>query len=579
MNLSTLFAFSLASLFVLFSAIFQPNAPQQTAIKVNPYEGLTLCSGSPVDFQLISFQDTSGPLAPRLDGLGSWSFKVSTASDDAQYFFDQGIRLVYAFNHAEAYRAFREAARLDPGLAMAYWGQAISLGPNINDPFPDDQRQESALKASVKAQELSESASAKEQALIKALRKRCTDQKGPDQQILNLAYHKAMKEVNGQFGSDPDVATLYAASIMNTMPWNYWDENWDPRPNTEDCVVTLENVFAEYPDHPGAHHYYIHIIEAKAPTKAIPSADALCDMMPAAGHMVHMPSHIYIGVGYYEKAAEQNRKAIHADQEYIAQCQAQGIYPLSYYPHNIHFLWAATSMMGASKEAIQSARKVANKVPRYMASDLPFIQDFMAVPLQAFVRFGKWNEILTTPPPSTDLLHTTMMWHYSRGMAYVRKGDVGKANTELEAIQRIGAKEEVKTLLAAYNNPTSEIAKIAEAALAGEIAAAEGNYDKAIERLTEAVQFEDALVYQEPAAWHAPVRQYLGAVLMSSGQASEAEAVYKKDLVKHPDNGWSLFGLSQALAAQGKEQEAKEVRTAFEKAWTNADVELIASVF
>ncbi len=561
---------------IILSFSLLPEAP--TRANLNPYQGIQLCFGG-ANFQFIAPRDSSSPLAPRLDGLGNWQFEVSTKSEDAQYFMDQGLRLIYAFNHAEAHRSFQEAARLDPTLAMAYWGQALALGPNINDPFPDDNRQETAFEAIEKASDLMQGATTMEKELIVALSKRCTDQEGAEQQPLNVAYLEAMEKVYANHSDHPDIGTLYAAAIMNTMPWNYYDENWDPKPNTDQCVAALEKVSADYPEHPGAHHYYIHIIEAKAPTKAISNADALAEMMPAAGHMVHMPSHIYLAVGYYEKAAEQNRKAIEVDQDYIAQCQAQGVYPLAYYPHNIHFLWAAASMMGASREAIDAAEKVAMKVPNYLGTEIPFIQDFMAVPFQAFTRFGQWNEILTTPEPPNQLLHTRMIWHYARGMAFTRRGELEKAKIELEATRKLGAMEEVIGLNAAYNNPTSEVAKVAVASLEGEIEAAQGNWEQAIQILTDAVKFEEALIYQEPEAWHAPTRHYLGAVLLDAGKPEEAEAVYLADLQKHPNNGWALFGLQQALAAQGKAKEAQQVKMEFEKAWVNADIELTASRF
>ncbi len=539
--------------------------------------GFSMCrSGG--QFLLEPLIDYSEPKAPKLAGLGNLHFSITTKSEEAQEFFDQGMRLVYAFNHAEAYRAFQEVSRLDPDCAMAYWGQALSLGPNINDPLPDMTRQKLAHQAIQKAADHTEGANATEKALIEAYQSRCTDQE-VDQAVLNEAYAQAMEKVYKQFADHSEVGTLYAASVMNTMPWDYYTEDLKPKGTTTGAVKALEKVLESDPDHPGAHHYYIHIIESVDPDKAVGSADALTTSMPGAGHIVHMPSHIYIGVGMYEKAAQANRKAIEADETYIAQCQAQGMYPLAYYPHNIHFLWAAATMLGNSQEAIDAAQKVALRVPVSLAADIPFIQDFMSVPVQAFVRFGRWNDVLSTPPPDTSLLHAMMMWHFARGMAFTRKGMVPEAERELEAAKTIAEDPRSESILAAYTNPTTYVGKVAVATLAGEIAAQKGNLEEAVALLKEGVQHEMNLAYQEPSAWHHPVRHNLGAVLLQAGKAAEAEEVYLADLKKNRGNGWALFGLYQSLQAQGKIEEAKKARLQFEKAWQNADVALTASVF
>ncbi len=529
-------------------------------------------------FILEPLIDYNEPIAPKFEGLGDLHFEVTTTSPTAQEYFDQGLRLVYAFNHGEAYRSFQEASRLDPQCAMAYWGQALALGPNINDPLPDMARQVLAHQAVEKAVAKSSSTTALEQALIGAYRARCTN-KETDQTELNAAYQSAMQKVYEQFSDHPEVSVLYAASIMNTMPWDYYDENKAPKTMTTEAVDALKRVSDAHPTHPGAHHYYIHVIEAVNPHAAIPSADALAPLMPAAGHLVHMPSHIYIGVGLYNKAAAVNRAAIKADEAYIAQCQDQGMYPLVYYPHNIHFLWAAASMLGNSDEAIDAAEKVALRVPREQATQIHFLQDFMAVPYQAYVRFGRWNDMLSMPAPDTAWLHTKMMWHYARGMSFARKGMIDAAEAELEMVKTVARDPRSETILAAYNNPTSEVGKIAWTSLAGEIAAEKGRTTAAISLLEEAVKHESNLVYQEPAAWHYPVRHALGAVLLQAGKATEAEAVYRADLDIHVGNGWSLFGLHQSLIDQGKTDEAKMIREDFEQAWQHADIALAASRF
>ncbi|MDH3244465.1 MAG: hypothetical protein OEM26_07610 [Saprospiraceae bacterium] len=542
----------------------------------NPNVGIPMCGIGGGLFQFDLIGDGSVPIAPKLEGLGDLHFKVSTDSKEAQEFFDQGYRLLYAFNHAEAQRSFQEAVRLDPNLAMAYWGQAYAVGPNINDPLPDMERQKEALKAITKAKALIDKVTPVEAALITALEARCSD-KDVEQQELNEAYHQAISKVYEKYPDNPEVATLYGDAVMNTMPWDYWNPDGTPKPHTMECLAALEKAIEINPNHPGARHLYIHNIEAVDPYKAEETADVLLGLMPGAGHMVHMPSHIYIGIGRYDDAVDCNRAAVEADEEYIAACQAQGLYPLVYYPHNLHFLWAAESLLGNSKGAIESAEKVADKVQVSLAADIHFLQDFMSVPIQAYVRFGKWNDILTTPPPGEHLLHATMMWHYARGMALVRKGNLDAAEMELTAVKKIMSDPATETILAAYTNPTNNVGKVAFESLAGEIAATRGDTNKAIEHLSAAAKHEDALAYQEPAAWHAPVRHYLGALLVEAGRMADAEQVYRKDLEKNKLNGWSLFGLHQCLVAQGKREEAAKVKKKFEKAWARADIALTSS--
>ena len=552
--------------------------PKSAERSLDLNRGLVMCGqgGAAFDFDITG--DGSVAIAPKLDGLGELDFKVSTASEEAQYFFNQGMKLVYGFNHAEALRSFQEAARLDPGCAMAYWGQALSVGPNINDPLPNLERQVQASDAIEKALTHLEGTTDLEKDLIRAYESRCTREE-VEQMSLNESYLGAMSPVYDSYRDHPDVATLYAAAIMNTMPWDYYTERKEPKPNTSKCVAALKEVIGHTPNHMGAHHYFIHIIEAADPHQAMPSAAALEHLAPAAGHLVHMPSHIYIVTGHYASAASVNRRAIKADEAYIAQCQAQGLYPLSYYPHNLHFLWAATSMLGRSEEAINTGVKVAMKAPLSMAVEAPFLQDFLAVPFQAYTRFGKWNEILTSPPPGEDFIHTRMMWHYARGMAMVRLGQVDSAEKELMAVQTILKNPVTEELFAAYNNATYHVGTIAQQSLHAEIEYARGDAATAIELLQNAVVAEDNLVYQEPAAWHAPVRHYLGAILLEQGMPEAAEAVYREDLTKNPNNGWALFGLHQSLIHQGKQTEAANVKDQFEDAWQHADVALTSSRF
>lgn len=522
--------------------------------------------------------DTTQQIAPLFSGLGDLHFPISTKDERAQAFFDQGLRLTYAFNHAEAHRAFMEAARLDPNAAMAYWGQAYALGPNINDVYPDDERKTKSYEAVQKAKQLSANATDKEKALINALTNRYSSDLTKDLQELNLAYMEAMTEVQNKFPEDADVQTLYAASVMNTCPWNYWDKEGNPSMGIAEAKAALEKAVELNPNNPGAHHYYIHMVELPNPDLAVPSAEILGTLMPSAGHIVHMPSHIYIRVGRYMDAVTSNQAAILADEDYISQCYSQGMYPLGYYPHNIHFLWSAASLLGASEMAIDAAQKTAEKVPVGELQELPFLQDFASTPLLAYTRFGKWNDILTVPPPSEEIKHLRLIWHYARGVAFVRKNNLKEAKEELDAITALKDDPELEEFFGTFQNPTSSIARVAYHVVAGEIAAAEGDLDKAITKFKMAMEEEDQLVYSEPPAWYIPTRQNLGDALMKAKKYQEAEMVYREDLKHLRQNGWSLMGLYQSLKAQDKNEEADAILEEYNKAWEHADIEISSSV-
>jgi len=527
---------------------------------------------------LLEAVDTTQQISPLFENLGNLQFVISTKNEQAQTFFNQGLRLTYAFNHAEAHRSFMEAARLDPNSAMTYWGQAFALGPNINDPLPLDDRKIVTNKAIAKARNLASNATAKEQALIAALATRYSEDLTKDVAELNMAYMEAMTQVLKKFPNDADVQILFAAAVMNTVPWNYWDKDGNPSPNIAEAKTALEKAIAINPDHPGAHHYYIHMVELPKPDLAVKSADRLVNLMPAAGHIVHMPSHIYIRVGRYLDAVNVNKAAILADEDYISQCYSQGMYPLGYYPHNIHFLWSAASLLGDSELAIDAAKKTAEKVPTGELVEMPFLQNFASVPLLAYTRFGKWNEILTTPNPNAEIKHLKLIWHYARGIAFVRKNNAKEAQEELDAIQGMMNDPDLDNLIAAGFDPSSSIAKVAYEVVAGELAALQGNLSKAAEHLENAVVFEDALTYTEPAAWYIPTRQNLGAILMKANKYKEAEKIFKEDLDILRQNGWSLMGLHNSLKAQGKTQEAEAIKQEFEKAWEHADITIDTSV-
>ena len=527
---------------------------------------------------LLSDVDTTQQISPLFENLGNLSFPITTSKEMAQTFFNQGLRLTYAFNHAEAHRSFMEASRLDPNSAMTYWGQAYALGPNINDPLPLDERKEKYNEAMAKAKKLAATASPKEQALINALTSRYSTDLNKDVAELNMAYMNAMTEVVKQFPEDSNIQTLYAASVMNTVPWNYWDKDGNPSPNISEAKAALEKAMEINPDNPGAHHYYIHMVELPTPDLAVPSADKLASLMPAAGHIVHMPSHIYIRVGRYLDAVKINQAAILADEDYISQCYSQGLYPLGYYPHNIHFLWSAASLLGASDIAIDAAKKTAEKVPTGELITLTFLQDFASTPMLAYVRFGKWNEILTIPAPNPEIKHVNLMRHYARGIAFVRKNNAKEAQEELDALAALKEDPELENLVATANNNSASIARIAYEVVAGELASLNGNLPKAIEHLQNAVSLEDKLVYTEPAAWHVPTRQNLGAILLKAKKYNEAEVIYKEDLKILRQNGWSLMGLYKSLLAQGKMDEAALIKAEYDKAWENADIEIDTSI-
>jgi tetratricopeptide (TPR) repeat protein len=519
----------------------------------------------------------TGELAPRLQNLGTHTFAVTTRSKKAQAFVNQGVNLAYGFNHVEAGRAFREAARLDPNCAMAYWGQALVLGPNINLPMaPEDEPK--AHELAQRAVAMKAKATPRERAYIDAVATRYSG-KPEERSARDGAYADAMRDLSKRYPADLDAATLFAEALMDLRPWAYWAPDGTPYPGTTEALAALERVFAKKPAHPGANHYYIHLVEAtKNPEKAEAAADRLRTLMPGAGHMVHMPGHIYMRVGRYADASAVNDAAIVADEDYIAQCRAQGIYPIGYYPHNIHFLWASATMEGRSETAIAAARKVAARVTDENMDQLPLLAGFKIVPYYALSRFGRWDEVLKEPAPPERFVYVKGTWHYARGLAFVGKGQLDEAEKELVEVRRIAGGKALEFTLFSPNTAAS-IYAIAPETLAAVIAIAKKDFDRAIPHLELAVRLDDGLVYTEPAEWHYPPRGLLAAALLKAGRPREAETVYWDDLKRNAENGWSLFGLSQALAAQGRKDEAAAVEARFRKAWAKADVTLQASVF
>ncbi len=519
-----------------------------------------------------------GGKAPLFDNLGRHHHQVSTESKDAQRYFDQGLTLCFAFNHAEAIRSFEEAARLDPKCAMAHWGIAFAYGANINMPISDEAVPK-AYGALQKAQELAPKATENEQAYIQALAKRYADKPQKDRAPLDRAFADAMRDVVKHFPDDLDAATLFAEALMDTMPWNYWTEDGKPKPETDEVLVTLESILKRQPDHPGACHYYIHAVEASPnPERGLAAAHRLRDLIPGAGHLVHMPSHIYLRLGQYHEASLCNERAIAVDQAYIKRYQVKGMYPAMYLAHNVHFLWYSTSMEGRRADSFRAGRQAAAGLTKMDIEHMPMTQWIKATPLAAMVRFGHWDEILREPQPDADWLYVNAMWHFARGMAFVRTRQSEEAQREAAALDKIAQDKPIEGL-ELPNFPGASLVRIARTVLTAEVAGLKGETDARLRGLEEAIRLQDKIQYMEPPFWYFPIRQLLGLAHMQAGQFVEAEKVYKADLKRNPDNGWSLFGLLQRLRAQGKNEAAADAEKRFRDAWKHADMTLTASCF
>lgn len=573
MQHSAFFRFTLQFLFLLllvfFSGIGWISSSQLLAKEIETSQQ----NNPKLAYQLGADEDE----VMRIQNLGSHRFPVSTHNARAQLLINQGLNLAYAFNHAEAYRAFQEAARLEPSLAMAYWGQALVLGPNINAVMePADEPR--ALALIQKALSLLDSVSAKEHALILALSKRYTGV--ANERVANdHAYAAVMHLAYAQFPEDQDIAMLYVESMMNLRPWNYWMPDGQPYEGTAEIVSITEEVLRKNPMHPGALHLYIHLIEAtNAPERAEAVADRLLTLMPDAGHMVHMSSHIYQRVGRYADSMKSNQLAIAADEHYMAQCHARGIYLMGYYPHNIHFLWFAATLDGQSQPAIDAARKAASKISDETLVALPAMAIFRVLPYWALTRFGHWQLMLEEPPPPKASVFLTGSWHYARGLAFIATKQLQQAELALESLRSTLAAQDPNWDSPLFSpNTARSVLAIGPEVLAGEIAAAKGKLNEAIGYLERAVRLEDGLIYTEPAEWHFPPRLALGAILLEAGRPAEAEIVYWEDLRRNRNNGWALYGLSQALRAQAKHELARMIEDRFKLAWERSDLTLHAS--
>lgn len=539
---------------------------------------LLLLSSAPAFSQHHHAPSDGAKPAQLIAGLGELHHPVSTRNAEAQRFFDQGLALVYGFNHEEAIRSFKRAAELDPELAMAHWGVALALGPNINLPI-DREREKLAYEAIQKAISLASKAPEEERAYINALAKRYTNDPGADLKKLDVDYRNAMRELVRLYPDDLDAATLYAESIMDLRPWQYWSADGRPAEDTAEIVAVLEGVLKRDPQHIGANHYYIHAVEASPnPEWALPSAQRLKVLAPAAGHLVHMPAHIDIRTGNYEAAARSNAYAAEADRELFKLTGAGGMYPMMYYSHNLHFLSVAHSMQGRFEDAARAANQLEAHVGQYLKdgpareANQSMMEAFMPTSTLVLVRFRRWDEILKAPQPDKRLAIVTSIWHFSRALAYAASGDVGKAESEQRLFD--AARKPVPETAPFGANTAKSVLDIAEHVLRAKIAVAKKDSKTAIELFKKAIEIEDNMNYTEPPDWYLPVRESLGGTLLLNGNPQEAEQVFRADLKRNARNGRSLFGLAESLRAQGRTSAAQFVQREYEAAWKKADSSL-----
>ncbi len=502
-----------------------------------------------------------------VSGLGDLHHPVSTKNLQAQQFFDQGLRFIYAFNHDEAARSFQHAGELDPRLAMAFWGVAEAVGPNYNDPADPD-RYKHAHDAVQKAVDLSADASPSDQAYIQALAKRFPADSKSDLKTAAEDYRDAMRQVVSEFPDDLDAATLFAEAGMNLHPWGLWHVDGTPEAGTDEIVSALESVMKRDPNHLGAVHYYIHAVEASSsPERALAGANKLAALAPGAGHIVHMPAHVYIRTGDYEAAVKTNEKAAEVDRAYIKTTGAQGIYPMMYYSHNLHFIAMCAAMNGNYPDSIKNAELLLANVGPHL-KDMPPLEGFMTTSVAVEVRFHHWNEILKMPQPDATMKTATVFWHFGRGLALAGTGKLTEAEAEYKIVSDAEAATPPDVIFQMpINNKAKDIMKIAKDVLGAKIAVAKKDNDGAIAMLREAIAIQDTLKYGEPPDWFYPVRESLGAVLLMSGDATGAEKVFRDDLERNLRNPRSLWGLHQTLLQQKRGYDAGFVQKEFEASW------------
>ncbi len=511
--------------------------------------------------------------APRLySDLGSLTHRIATKSAKAQAYFDQGLRLYYGFNSEEALRAFREAARLDPESPMPQWGVAMALGPNVNFPM-DTAAERQAYAAAREATRLAAHGDARDRAWVAALADRYSPVPGMERGKRDTLYAGAMRVLARQYADDKDAAVLLAESLMLLHPWDWFTGDGKPVGSILEAIGEIERVLRVDPNHAGACHFYIHAVEQSLnPARALPCADRLSALMPGAGHIVHMPAHIYMRTGNYAEAVRRNQHAAHADEVFIGEQRPKGVYPF-YYAHNLHFLWAAAAMDGQSKVSLKAARDLVAQIPPEIYEQAPLFELIAAVPTLALARFEMWNDVLGEAAPKASLRLARTMWHHARGIAYARSGRPDSALRELAALRVIAAKIP-RDQLVMTTNTAPQVTDLAARNVEAEIALARGRTADGIALLRAAVRMEDGLRYDEPATWYVPIRQRLGRVLLAADQPAAAEKAFREDLLRNPENGWSLDGLAKSLKAQRKITASADVMRRFRKAWTRADVTL-----
>src|SRR5438067_3905779 len=512
--------------------------------------------------------------ATLMSGLGDLHHPVSTRNPEAQKFFDQGLRLIFAFNHDEAARSFQRAAELDPKLAIAYWGIAEAVGPNYNDPASED-RFKQAHEAIQKAVDLSSNASDAERGYILAMAKRFPADLKSDRRKAAEDYRDAMREVVKNNPDDLDAATLFAESGMDLHPWGLWHRDGTPEAGTEEIVATLESVIKRDPNHLGAIHYYIHSVEgSRSPERALAGANRLAALAPGAGHIVHMPAHIYIRTGDYDAAVKTNEKAAAVDQAYLKASGAQGIYPMMYYSHNLHFIAMCSAMNGNYEEAKKTAGVLAAHVGPHV-KEMPPLEGFMTIPIAVNVRFHRWDDILKMPQPDPAMKTTTVFWHFARGMALAATGKVADADAEYKIVSDAEEATSPDVVFSMpVNNKAKDVLTIARDVLGARISLARKDNATAIAKLQSAVATQDTLKYSEPEDWFFPVRESLGAALLMNGDAAGAEKIFREDIETHPRNPRSLFGLQQALKTQKRDYDAGFVEKQFQSSWKGQGAQL-----
>jgi len=531
---------------------------------------LTLATGVAISVSAAPAKTNSASSPKLLPGLGEVHHPVATKNSQAQQFFDQGLKLVFGFNHDEARKSFQRAAELDPKLAMAWWGVSLTLGPNYNLPV-DPEREKAGYDAAQRAVALKPNASESERAYIDAVAVRYSNDPRADLHQLDVTYKDAMSKLAARYPDDLDAVTLYAESAMNLNPWHLWTADGKPAEGTEEIVRVLESVLKRDPNHLGANHYYIHAVEASPhPERALPSAARLEKLAPAEGHLAHMPAHIYARVGDHFASAHCNRAAIAADKKFLGETQEQGVYRMLYYSHNLHFLAYASCMNGNFAEAKDAAAKlVANVAPGVKA--MPMLEGFLPTPIVVLFAFERWNDLLKLPAPDVSFVTTNAVWHSLRGIAFANTGKTAEAEKEQKQFHEVADKIPPEQMYDMLNN-VGAVFKIHENLLAAEIDRSRHDDKAAIDLLKQSVAAEDALNYSEPPPWYPPVRPILGRLLLEDKDFAEAEKVFRADLEKHPRNARALAGLRDCLNAQGRKYEADQIDQQFRAAWKVAAV-------